>query len=211
MGLSSTLRREESRSPAQVCSSCPSGKVRSRSRRPSGALVTSACRAEMARVRKVIACARVASSTRMASRSPRRRGSLRPTAASACRAARTASISSLLTPPRRAGRCGRSTQRPPRQASSAVVSPAPKLPVPSMAHNAASWRRPKADQLPVASRIGRNRQMFQDSARRADRRGQCWSARCSSGPPVGRRAGAPRPEPVIGSPHRMARSRRIRS
>jgi hypothetical protein len=25
-----------------------------------------------------------------------------------------------------------------------VVSPAPKLPVPSMAHNLAPWRRPKA-------------------------------------------------------------------
>ena len=133
---SSTLRREESRSPAQVCRSCPNGNVRSRSRRPSGALVTSACRAEMARVRNVIACARVASSTRMASRSPRRRGSLRPTPASACRAARTASMSSLFTPPRRAGRCGRSTSTTRSQrASSAVVSPAPKLPVPSMAHN----------------------------------------------------------------------------
>jgi len=51
----------------------------------------------------------------------------------------------LFTPPRRAGRCGRSTStiRAQRE-SSAVVSPAPKLPVPSMAHNVASWRRPKA-------------------------------------------------------------------
>jgi hypothetical protein len=40
---SSTLRRDESRSPAQVCRSCPSGNLRSRSRRPSGALATSAC------------------------------------------------------------------------------------------------------------------------------------------------------------------------
>jgi len=30
---------------------------------------------------------------------------------------------------------------------------------------------PEGDQLPVASRIGGNRQMFEDSARRADRRG----------------------------------------
>jgi hypothetical protein len=142
---SSTLRRDESRSPAQVCRSCPSGNVRSRSRRPSGALVTSACRAAMARVRNWTACPRVVSSTWMASRSPRRRGSLRPTPASACRAARTASISSLFTPPRRAGHCGRSTSTiRSQQESSAVVSPAPKLPVPSMAHKVASWRRPKA-------------------------------------------------------------------
>ena len=110
-----------------------------------GALATSACRAAMARVRNWTACPRVVSSTRMASRSPRRRGSLRPTPASACRAARTASISSLFTPPRRAGRCGRSTSTiRSQQESSAVVSPAPKLPVPSMAHKVASWRRPKA-------------------------------------------------------------------
>jgi hypothetical protein len=96
-------------------------------------------------VRNWTACPRVVSSTWMASRSPRRRSSLRPTPASACRAARTASISSLFTPPRRAGRCGRSTSTiRSQQESSAVVSPAPKLPVPSMAHKVASWRRPKA-------------------------------------------------------------------
>jgi DNA replication protein DnaC len=112
--------------------------------KPVRGAVTRACRAEIARVRNVIACARVASSTRIASRSPRRRGSLRSTPASACRAARTASISSLFTLPRRAGRWGRSPSTIRSQhACSAVVSPAPKLPVPSMAHVVASWRRPK--------------------------------------------------------------------
>jgi len=39
--------------------------------------------------------------------------------------------------------CPSSTIRS-QQASSAVVNPAPTLPVPSMAHNVAPWRRPKA-------------------------------------------------------------------
>jgi hypothetical protein len=40
----------------------------------------------------------------------------------------------------------------------------------AFAHNLAPWRRPKPISRRVASRIGRNRQMLQDSARRADRR-----------------------------------------
>ena len=39
--------------------------IKSRSRRPSAALATSACRAEMLRVRNVTACARVVSSSRV--------------------------------------------------------------------------------------------------------------------------------------------------
>ncbi len=49
--ISSALWREEARRAAQVWSSAPSAKDRSHSRRLSGALMTNACRAEIARVR----------------------------------------------------------------------------------------------------------------------------------------------------------------
>jgi hypothetical protein len=75
-----------------------------------------------------------------------------------------------FTPPRRAGRWGRSTSTiRSQQASSAVVSPAPKLPAPSMAHNVALWRRPNAISW-RSSRIGGIRQTLEHSAGRADRR-----------------------------------------
>ena len=137
---------------------------RSRSRRLSGALTTRACSAAMARVRNSIAWARVTSSTRIASRSPRQRGSPARSPESTSRAARTASMSSLLAPARRAGRFGRSTSitRSPR-ASSAVVSPAPKLPVPSIAHaRGRAVRLAETDEPPIPFRIRRDGQPLED-------------------------------------------------
>jgi len=62
----------------------------------------------IAQVRARIALWRVVSSTRIASRSPRRRGWAKWSRPSASRAARTASRSSVFAPLRRAGRAGRS-------------------------------------------------------------------------------------------------------
>jgi len=64
--------------------------------------------------------------------------------------------------------CPSSTIRS-QQASSAVVNPAPNLPVPSMAHNVAV-APPEGDQLAVASRIGRNRQALITDAMGSTRR-----------------------------------------
>jgi hypothetical protein len=116
------------------------------------------------------ACPRVVSSTRRASQSPRRRGSLRPTPASACRAARTASISSLFTPPRRAGVAAGRPQRPARSK--------PAAPCQSDTETAGAFDGPQtramapaeADQPAVTGRIRGNCQVLQHSARRADRR-----------------------------------------
>ena len=139
--------------------------VRSRSRSPSGALVTSACNAEMARVRNWTACARVVSSTRVASRSPRLRGSLRPTPASACRAARTASMchdggplgTADLNDPLAPGEQRRGESGP--EAAGAFNGPQRRVLTLAEGH-----------QLAVPGRIGGNRQVFQDRAGRADRR-----------------------------------------
>ena len=88
----------------------------------------------MAATRPLVAWRRVVSSTRRASRSPRRRGSVWCWWPRVSRAAPTASIASVLAPVRRAGRLGRqaSTTRSPWVCSNAV-SPAPELPAPSTA------------------------------------------------------------------------------
>src|SRR6266545_3561913 len=90
---------------AQRASSWSVASARSCSRRRWGALTTSALRWLIAHVRAPIALWRVVSSTRIASRSPRRRGWARWSRPSASRAARTASRSSVLAvAARRAGR-----------------------------------------------------------------------------------------------------------
>ncbi len=110
---------------------------RSCSRRASGALTISALSCPMARVRATTAPWRAASSTRMASRSPRARGAAKCSRARASRAARTASSSSDLAPLRRAGRSISTTHSP--RSSRNVVNPAPKLPVPSIAQTRRPW------------------------------------------------------------------------
>jgi hypothetical protein len=88
----------------------------------------------MAATRARVALRLVVSSTRRASRSPRRRGLTKRFWPSASWAARTASSASLLAPLRLAGRMGRptSTACSPCCCKNAA-RPAPKLPVPSTA------------------------------------------------------------------------------
>jgi hypothetical protein len=98
-----------SRSLAQraICRLVPS--PRSSVRSSSGAPTISALSWLMAQTLATHALWRVASSTRSASRSPRRRGASTWSWANASRAARMASNASLLAPVRRGGRLGRPT------------------------------------------------------------------------------------------------------
>jgi hypothetical protein len=124
------------------------------------------CRAEMARVRSSTVCPRVVSSTRMASRSSRRHGSLRPTLAMAYRllAQRRYRRSSPATPcrtlravdlndPLAADRAAQWSVR--TEAAVAFDGPQRRVVAP-----------PEPDQPKVASRIGGNRQVLQDTDRR---------------------------------------------
>ena len=95
----------------------------------------------MARLRKSTAWARVASSTLIASRRPWQRGSLTPWPARTWRAAPHRVDVVALGPHVPGGTLGHVRLNDPLAAGEeSPVEPAPKLPVPSIAHSRASWR-----------------------------------------------------------------------
>ena len=151
---------------------------RSRSRRLAGALTTRACSAAIARVRNSIAGARVARSTRIASRSPRQRGSLTPIPAIAWRAARTASMSSLFTPARRAGRCGRSTSTTcsPLASSSVVRARRRSCRCPRSPTDGAAVTTTEREETPIARRVRRHGHVLEDGTDRSDGAARCGCA-----------------------------------